>query len=205
MALDGLGLVALCQGKYERAESLFRQALTLHEQEGYRYGLAASLNSSSILAYVQGEYERAAVLSEQSLALSRNTGDKGAIARSLSMLGRVAYRQGNIEEAVAKHNESLVLFRELGEKLGIIQGLERLGSVAVASAPIRASRLLAAAAGARETIGAPLPPYERAEHDTAVDHIRAALDRAVSSAAWAEGRAMTLEQAIEYALAGEAD
>jgi hypothetical protein len=94
-----------------------------------------------------------------------------------------------------------MLFRELGEKLGIVQALERLGSVAAASAPIRAARLLGAATNVRETIGAPLPAYERAEHDAAVDDVRALLDRAVFSAAWAEGRAMTLERAIEYALA----
>ena len=200
LSLDGLGLVALCQGDYERAKSLLQQALTLQEQEGYVYGQAASLNSSSIVAYVQGDYERAGVLSEQSLALSRKIGDKGAIARSLNVLGRIAFRHGNFEEAVEKHNESLALFRELGEKLGIVQALERLGSVAVASAPIRAARLLGAATHVRETIGAPLPAYERAEHDTAVDHVRAQLDRAAFSAAWAEGRAMTLEQAVEYAL-----
>jgi predicted ATPase/class 3 adenylate cyclase len=200
LALDGLGLVALCQGDYERAKSLFQRALDLHEQEGYRYGQAASLNSYSIAAYVQGEYERAGVLSEQSLALSRKTGDKGAIARSLSMLGRVASRQGNFKEAVEKHNESLVMFRDLGERLGIVQALERLGSVTAASAPIRAARLLAAATSVRETIGAPLPAYDRAEHDTAVDQVRAVLDSAVFSAAWADGRAMTLEQAVEYAL-----
>ena len=204
LALDGLGLVALCQGDNERAKSLFQQALTLHEQEGYRYGQAASLNSSGIVAYVQGDYERAGALSEQSLALSRKTGDKGAIARSLSVLGRIAFRQGNFQEAVEKHKESLVLFRDLGEKLGVVQALERLGSAAVEPDPIRAARLLGAATGVRETIGAPLPAYERAEHDAAVDHVRALLDRAAFSAAWADGRAMTLEQAIEYALAGEA-
>jgi predicted ATPase len=205
LALDGLGLVALCRGDYGRAKSLFQQALTLHEHEGYRFGQAASLNSSSLLAYLQGDDEGARALSERSLALSRSTGDKGAIARSLSVLGRVACRQGNFEEAVAKHRESLVLFRELGEKLGIIQALERLGSAAVAAAPVRAARLLSAAANVREAIGAPLPGYDRAEHDTAVDHLRALLDRAVFSAAWADGRAMTLEQAVEYGLAGEAN
>ena len=127
------------------------------------------------------------------------------MARSLGVLGRIAFRQGNFQEAVEKHNESLVLFRELGEKLGVIQALEKLGSVAVEPDPIRAARLLGAATGARETIGAPLPAYERAEHDAAVNHVRALLDGAVFSAAWADGRAMTLEQAIEYALAGEGE
>ena len=205
LALDGLGLVALCRRNYEHAKSLFQQALTLHEQEGYRYGQAASLNSASLVAYLQGDQERAGALGEQSLALSRKTGDKGAMARSLSVLGRVALRQGNVEEAVAKFHESLVLFQELGERLGIIQTLEQLGIVAAASAPIQGARLLGAAIGVRESIGAPLPPYERTEHDTAIAQVRAVLDHDIFSAAWAEGRAMTLERAVEYALRGEAN
>ena len=141
-------------GELRAREILIPQALILHEQEGYRYGQAASLNSSSIVAYLQGDDERAGILSEQSLALSRKTGDKGAIARSLSVRGRIAFRQGNFEEAIAKHTESLLLFRALGEQLGMIQALERLGSTAAASAPKRAARLLGAATRVRETIGA---------------------------------------------------
>lgn len=42
-------------------------------------------------------------------------------------------------------------------------------------------------------------------HDRNVAAVRAQLDEATFAAAWAEGRAMILEQAIDYALATEAD
>ena len=43
-------------------------------------------------------------------------------------------------------------------------------------------------------------PLYRAEYDRGVIAARAGLDEAAFSAAWSEGRAMTPEQAVEYAL-----
>jgi hypothetical protein len=53
----------------------------------------------------------------------------------------------------------------------------------------------------RQTIDDSRPPVEQAnvDHDFAL--IRAQLDEAVIAAAWAEGQAMTMEQAIAYGLA----
>ncbi len=50
------------------------------------------------------------------------------------------------------------------------------------------------------SIGAPLPPVDRRRYDVAIADIRAQLDEPTFAAAWAEGQAMTLEQAIAYAL-----
>jgi len=44
---------------------------------------------------------------------------------------------------------------------------------------------------------------EREIHEHLVATLRAQLDEAAFSRAWAEGQAMTMEQAIEYALAKE--
>jgi hypothetical protein len=51
-----------------------------------------------------------------------------------------------------------------------------------------------------ETIGAHPPVAIAKEYERTVVEGRAALGEAVFAAAWAEGRAMSLEQAIEYAL-----
>jgi hypothetical protein len=59
----------------------------------------------------------------------------------------------------------------------------------------RAARLHGAAETLRETIGVPLTTMERALYDPAA--VRASPELA---SAWAEGRAMTLEQAVAYAL-----
>ena len=52
-----------------------------------------------------------------------------------------------------------------------------------------------------ETLGARPPVTVAAEYRRTVSEGRAALGEAAFEAAWAEGRAMTHEQAVEYALA----
>ena len=52
----------------------------------------------------------------------------------------------------------------------------------------------------RAATGAPLAPVRRADHDGVVAAVRVALGEAALAAAWAEGQAMTLEQAVAYAL-----
>jgi hypothetical protein len=49
-------------------------------------------------------------------------------------------------------------------------------------------------------MGAPLPPADRAAHDRSVAAARTALCEEPFAAAWAEGRAMSLEQSIDCAL-----
>jgi hypothetical protein len=62
--------------------------------------------------------------------------------------------------------------------------------------------MLGAAEALREVIGAPLSPSERIVYD--YDHhvaiVCTTLGRESFTSLWADGRAMTLEQAIEYAL-----
>ena len=45
-------------------------------------------------------------------------------------------------------------------------------------------------------------PIERAEYHQIIAALHAQLDDGTFAAAWAEGRAMSLDQAIEYALGG---
>jgi hypothetical protein len=42
--------------------------------------------------------------------------------------------------------------------------------------------------------------FERIEYDQMISHVRSLLNKSVSNSLWAEGRAMTTEQAIELAL-----
>jgi predicted ATPase/DNA-binding CsgD family transcriptional regulator len=198
-AYDGLGLVALCQGGYERAKDLCEKALALHKQRDFKVGTMASLNSLALVASVEGDCERAAALSEESLSLSRQMGDKDAVARSLNTLGRVAFCRGDRRTAASLHAESLTIFRGLGEKLGIAQTLERLG-VAVSTAPEQAVRLFAAADALRANIGAVMPPYDRGDYDAVLTSARSTLGEKAFAIAWAAGRAMAADRAADYAI-----
>jgi hypothetical protein len=66
--------------------------------------------------------------------------------------------------------------------------------------PARAAALCEAAAAARTTIGAPLPPAQRASYDATVAAAQAALGEDAFAAAWAAGQALPLEQASATAL-----
>jgi hypothetical protein len=54
----------------------------------------------------------------------------------------------------------------------------------------------------REEIGTPLPPSDQREYDVAAEAARRAMAPAEFACAWSEGRAMTIGQAVVYALSG---
>ncbi len=109
--------------------------------------------------------------------------------------------RGEREAATALLRESLELRRTLGDRDGVAECLEALASAAGGMA--EAGRLFGAAAALRDAIGIPIPSSRRADYEADVAAVRAVLDDDAFAAAWAEGRAMTPEQAVAYAL-GEA-
>jgi hypothetical protein len=83
-----------------------------------------------------------------------------------------------------------------------------LGSVALHQGHLLdAVRLWAAADALREAAHMHLPPATRAssKYDNDLARARAQLGEALFTAAWAEGRAMSVEQAIVYALSTNGD
>ena len=91
--------------------------------------------------------------------------------------------------------------RELGEKLRIAFSLEGLAAVVAAlGSSLRAARIWGAADRLRAEAGSPLPPKDRPDYDRRVAVARTRGDNAAFDRAWQEGRALTLEQAMELAL-----
>jgi tetratricopeptide (TPR) repeat protein len=162
---------------------------------------ARALRGLGIVAEAQGDYAVARRHYEEALALMRELGDRRGIALSLNNLGDVARDRGDYAAARALHEESLAIGRELGDR-AIAWILESFAMLALREGATRnrAARLLGAAEALREAIGAPLSPGERPDHDRAVAAVRGELGEEAFAAARAEGRAMTLEQAITCAL-----
>ncbi|MGH3146635.1 MAG: tetratricopeptide repeat protein, partial [Rubrobacter sp.] len=167
---------------------------------GETHATVWSLIVLGTVAHHHGDHERGAKLLQESLALSREGYAEG-VPFSLNQLGIVAYRRGEYEQATALLKESLVLHRDLGNGWRVASVLEGLAEVACARGNHeRATRLFGAGEALHETIAAPLPPCERADYDRGVATARAGLDERSFDAAWTQGRAMTPEQAVEYAL-----
>ena len=122
----------------------------------------------------------------------------------LRNLAVAAFRQGDYDRAAALLEESLIVLRELGEKQFITRSLEYLAAVASMQGDLeRAARLFGAGEALREAAGASVLPFYHADYERGVAAARAGLDERSFAAAWERGRAMTLEEAIEYALGAQ--
>ena len=95
-----------------------------------------------------------------------------------------------------------MLSREARSRWQSEQCLEGLAQAASARGHCEhAARLFGAAEAQREIVGQRYEPVDQASHDQWVVPTRAALGDTHFAAAWAEGRALTLDQSVEYALA----
>jgi hypothetical protein len=97
--------------------------------------------------------------------------------------------------------EGLALSRELADPFRIADNLEYLANViGAAGRGEHAARLLGAAAIIRETIGAPRTSVGQALTEQAVTEARSALGEELWAAAFAAGRALSVEEAVAEAL-----
>ncbi len=140
---------------------------------------------------------------EQALALARARGDSIGAYAALYNLANMAQVRGDQGEAARLFKEALVLSAQLGEKRNSAHGLEGLAWVATrrgnwgrAATLWGAAQMLLEGGEAARYANAP----ERSLDEGAMAAGRSHLGAEVFEAAWAKGMAMTLEQAVAYAL-----
>jgi predicted ATPase/class 3 adenylate cyclase/Tfp pilus assembly protein PilF len=200
-SLHNLGSVAMEQGDYPAARSLHEESLALSREIGDKRGIADSLDNLGIVAQSQGDYKAARSMHEESLVLRREIGDRWGISLSLNNLGVVAMEPGDYPAARALFEESLAMRRNLGDKKGAAQCLAGLGRVAIGGGQVeRGTKLLGATEWLLQGIGAVLDRVDRERYEWSVQQARSLLGEEAFEKAWQDGRAMSMEQAVEYAL-----
>jgi predicted ATPase len=212
LALNWLGEITWALGDAATARIHYERSLTLFRQVGDPWGTAFPLHALAGMAWTQGDYAAAHTLFGESGALMRAVGDQWGYARSLTGSAAAALHQGNHSQARLLFEVTLSLWRELGHKAGVIRCLIGLAEIAVAEGqPARAAKLLGGADtflqslgirsdGAHITNGFLLDAVDRDEFRRGLANVRAQMDENQFKAAWQQGQAMSLEQAIADAL-----
>jgi len=202
-ALNLLGILAINEeGDYLRGAALWEESLALAREVEDTYLIGIMLSNLGHAALMQGDYGRARALCEEALAFAHELGSSGMeLAPSAFVnLGLAALGQGEHERAAASFEEALLMSQNLGTKPQSIDTLEGMASLAGAlREDARAARLWGAAEAAREVTGIALSPGEQALHEPYLASARSRLEAAWEEAL-AEGRAMSLDRAAEYAL-----
>ena len=143
---------------------------------------------------------------EQSLELFRETHNTQGMITCLGQLGLLALIRGDYESAPTLLGESLRLAWELDYKQSIQHCLYTLACVtACREQPVRAARLLGVVESMEDAYGAHLTPIilSLTDYEGHLSRGRTQLGEEEFAVAWASGKAMSLGQAIEYALSDE--
>jgi ATP/maltotriose-dependent transcriptional regulator MalT len=204
-ALMCLGVQDLDQGEYERAKPFIEEALTLSRELGDKRNIGYALHNLADVARHTGDYEQARTLGMEAISVSQEMDDEWTVARNFVWLGIVtAYKGDDHEEAAGFLEEGFELIREVGDWEWVAYALDSFAVLAGAKGQgERAARLWGAAEALRKSIGAALHATDRPDYDRSVAAVRSQLGEETWEAAFAQGMAMSAEEAAEYALSEE--
>ena len=200
-----LGMVRPEHGGSERAESQFEEALALARETGDQVHASRVLLNLAGLVFARGDSARASLLAQEGLAAARSSGDHWALANALSFMSTGARLGRDYAGAQRFSEECLALAVELGHTMFIGASLVSFAEIAAARGDSeRAARLLGAAERVVDLMGGPgAIGAVRPDISPARSTARAALGEPAFESALAAGRALTLEQAVAYALTPE--
>jgi non-specific serine/threonine protein kinase len=191
-------------GGQEQARAFYEEALAISRELGSASILRSCVNCLGLTYLLQRDPERALPFFEEAVSLCREAGDRALLPILLNNLGWVALLGGDLDRAEALHKESLALSKELGSSLGFVLYLEGLACEAGAKGEVeRAARLFGAAQAWREATGVGSWAAMHALAEPYLVEARSQLEEGAWTAAWEEGRAMSMEATLEYALSEE--
>ncbi|SDL80267.1 BTAD domain-containing putative transcriptional regulator [Nonomuraea jiangxiensis] len=186
--ISGLGRVALLAGDFPRAADLHRKAMALASEHGYAAGEIHAEIGLALGARREGDFDLAEQHLRRTLAWHREVDFSPGPALLLTELGFLAEQRGDASAALALHRQGLAVAGDGGDPRAVALAQEGLaGAYALAGQPVRAARLLGAAARGRSACGAPLPEAERGDVDRITARVLAALGEQKFAAEFSAG------------------
>lgn len=188
------------EGNLEAAQAYTEEGSRLARAAGLDYMLAVITLTSGEIAAQRNELLQARARFDEAIRAFQKAGARFNVALAKSSLAHMERHSGNYDRALEIYSETITAFRDIGQRGAVAHQLECFGFIALAlEQPDRAARLLGAAEALREQTRATMRPYEQTEYQAHVRPFREQMDPALSRQ-WEQGRAMTMEEAIEYAI-----
>ncbi|GGS36397.1 BTAD domain-containing putative transcriptional regulator [Actinokineospora fastidiosa] len=189
--LSGQGRVAMLTGDHATAVEFHHRAMRLAVEQSDTFGEECAEVGLALVARRTGRLDDAERHLLRWLDWNRSLGSAYGLSLLETELGFVAELRGDPAGAAKWHRAALASARETGDPRSVAFAVEGLaGACSIDGEPVRAARLLGAAAALRESVDAPLPSGERAD----VDRIEARLRSALGD-----------RFAVEYTRAGDVD
>jgi tetratricopeptide (TPR) repeat protein len=189
----------------KQGDAFLAEGLALAREAGDLVLEARILANLGLNALEAGDFKRARRFFRDSLSLSEEVESEQGIARASIFLGGLALHEGHVEEAFALYRPGLALAHRLGWTEAVVYAL---GGLACAYAELgklkRAAKLIGAESRLIEELHLRLERYERDLRDSAAAEVGRKMDAERLSRMLVEGRAMSLDDAVQLALNGDA-
>ncbi len=203
----------------EQAVAVLTEARGIAQGLGTPWLMAPCDFAMTRILRLHGDLQAAEALGSRVLQLAQEMGHPIGISLSLVALGHVALDRGDVPLAAARIRECLEYLSDLGRRWGTAGRLKGIAAVAAApwgipasleglaaaavkwGAPARGARLFGASAVLREIAGYGMEPVDRPGFERWMAETQAQLGEANFTEAWAEGRSLTVDDAVAEALA----
>jgi non-specific serine/threonine protein kinase len=199
-ALSVLGVLSGITDDRAAADHYHEQALELAIQGGDHVRVAGSLNNLALMASARGEHDVARERLEQALDEAKRVGDMYLTGQIIDSLALAVFRSGAHAAARRHYAESLSIALEFEDTFTIANSLEGVALVAFADGDAGLTvRLMSAANGLRAAIGGEPTPDWNLEVAEGLRAARAKLGRQAADAAWKQGAALSMKEAVRLA------
>jgi non-specific serine/threonine protein kinase len=203
---QNLGLVAVSRLDYQKATAQLEEALPLYLECGDMWAAAQAHILLGIVLILQNNHDKATPRVEEGLAMAHRVGDSTGVYMALYNLALVALIQGKYELASSRFGEGMALSMQMEDQAHIAYCLEGLAAVAGMQEKVeRSVHLFGAAEELLEDLGVPVYCCynpDRSLYERTIADLRILLGEAAFEEAWAEGKKMTLEEAVAYGQSG---
>jgi DNA-binding CsgD family transcriptional regulator len=187
-------------GAQERAESALSLARLMRLD---RLELDAH-NALCAILIAAGEVDRAIELGERSVAMSEERGESWCRGYQLDFLARARWLRGDRGKAEALAREAAIHKHAIDDRTGLSMVLETLASMAAErGAHQRAGIFLGSAQRVRDSSSLSLVELHRPQHERTITAIVQGIGEKAFDAAFARGRAMTIDEGVAFALERE--
>jgi predicted ATPase len=182
-------------GDLSEARRLSTESLELQRKLGASWGIAHALMNLGTVEFRAGEFARARELFEEVITVVQEPYMPTSLAASALMAGESARRTGDLAGATPLLLRALRLFEELEHRVAFPELMEEIAAAAIPGPA--AVQLLGASERLLAEVG--VPRWDPADYVRTVAKLRTELGDEAFEKAWAEGAALSEDEALSLA------
>lgn len=199
--LSDVAFMHRLQDNLVEAEQAFMECIAIARSQNLQFDLLYFLAEGSYVISDLRQQDRARTMVDEAFAIANRTGARVPAADATIALASVALRQHDYAVCESALRDALTIFRWVGNEDRKVQCIAIASGLKLAREyPEQAVQYLAAAEQAHQSLSPLLPYRSHWQYKSQLAALRAAVPPDVFERAWAEGKQMTLDQAVESVL-----